>query len=53
MMNRKLIKICGMTCLQDIEYANELLPEFVGFVLFYPKSKRNIGLEDAVILRRQ
>lgn len=41
-----------MTCSQDIEYANELLPEFVGFVLFYPKSKRNIGLEDAVILRR-
>lgn len=53
MMNRKLIKVCGMTCERDIEYANEFMPEFVGFVLFYPKSKRNIELEKAEILRNQ
>lgn len=53
MMNRKLIKVCGMTCERDIEYANEFMPEFVGFVLFYPKSKRNIELEKAEILRKQ
>lgn len=53
MMNRKIIKICGMTCDSDIEYANELLPEFVGFVLFYPKSKRNIELEEAILLLGQ
>lgn len=42
-----------MTCEKDIEYANELMPEFVGFVLFYPKSKRNMELEKAEILREK
>lgn len=53
MLNKKLIKICGITCSKDIAYANELLPEFVGFVLFYPKSKRNIGLKEATRLLEQ
>lgn len=44
---RKLIKICGMTCLEDIQAANACQPDLVGFVLFYPKSKRNISIEKA------
>ncbi len=41
------IKICGITCLQDIEYINEFKPDFAGFVMFYDKSKRNIQLDAA------
>ena len=33
------IKFCGLKTLEDIFFANELLPEYVGFV-FAPKSKR-------------
>lgn len=33
------IKFCGLKTLDDIFFANELLPEYVGFV-FAPKSKR-------------
>ena len=47
----KLVKICGLTCLEDINYINEAKPDFVGFVLFYPKSKRNLELEFAKELK--
>lgn len=33
------IKFCGLKTLDDIYYANEILPEYIGFV-FAPKSKR-------------
>ena len=36
------VKICGITTKQDIEYINEYKPDFAGFVMFFPKSKRNI-----------
>lgn len=49
----KLIKICGMTCEKDIEYANAYEPDFVGFILFFPKSKRNLSLEKAEGLREK
>ena len=39
---RTLIKICGLTTGKDVEYANTFLPDFAGFVLFFPKSKRNL-----------
>ena len=41
------IKICGMTCEADIEAVNTYLPDYIGFVLFFPKSKRNIPIEQA------
>lgn len=44
------IKICGITSREDIELINEFLPEYAGFVMFYPKSKRNISAEKAVSL---
>ena len=45
------IKLCGLTRLCDIETANELLPEYVGFV-FVRKSRRAVTAETAKELRR-
>ena len=45
--NHTKIKICGMTCEADIEAVNTYLPDYIGFVLFFPKSKRNISIEQA------
>ena len=39
------IKICGLKRLQDIEYVNELLPDFIGFV--FAGTKRKITDEKA------
>ena len=44
------IKLCGLSRVEDIEVANKLLPEFVGFV-FYEKSKRYITPEKAAALK--
>ena len=43
----KRVKICGITGEQEIEWLNEYKPDFAGFVLFFPKSRRNIELEKA------
>ena len=43
------IKLCGMVNLCDIDYANELMPDYVGFV-FAPKSKRCVTPERAEIV---
>lgn len=45
------IKLCGLTCLQDVETANELEPDYVGFV-FAPKSRRYVSPETAAELKR-
>lgn len=37
------VKICGITNLQEIELVNKYKPDFAGFVLDFPKSKRNIS----------
>jgi phosphoribosylanthranilate isomerase len=39
------VKICGLTRKEDIEYVNELLPDYVGFV--FAKSKRQVTLDKA------
>ena len=44
------IKLCGLTRLCDIEEANSLLPDYIGFV-FAAKSKRYISPEAAGRLR--
>lgn len=44
------IKLCGLSRLCDIEAANELRPEFIGFV-FAPKSKRYVSPEKASELK--
>ena len=44
------IKICGITSSDDIEIINNVLPEYAGFVMFFPKSKRNITPQRASLL---
>ena len=46
------IKLCGLSRECDIEAANELLPEYIGFV-FAKKSIRYVSPEHAAVLRRQ
>lgn len=41
------IKICGLTSPIEAEYLNRNHVDFAGMVLFFPKSKRNINLEQA------
>ena len=45
------IKLCGLSRLQDIETANTLLPEYVGFV-FAPKSRRYVTRQHAAELKK-
>lgn len=45
------IKLCGMFRDCDIDYANEAKPDYVGFILGFPKSHRNIDSETARRLR--
>ena len=44
------IKLCGLTRQMDIQQANELLPDYVGFV-FYPKSRRFLLPKHAMKLK--
>ena len=44
------IKLCGLNRVADIEVANFLLPDFVGFI-FWAKSKRYISPNDAAKLK--
>lgn len=46
------IKLCGLSRPCDIEAANELQPEYIGFV-FAPKSRRHVSPEQAAILKEQ
>lgn len=41
------IKICGMVCEEDIDLVNEAGPDYVGFILYVSKSKRNLSIEEA------
>lgn len=36
------IKICGLTRPQDIMAMNEYQPDYVGFVINFPKSRRSV-----------
>lgn len=46
------IKLCGLRRSDDIDYANALLPEYVGFV-FSQKSSRYVTPQEACLLRQQ
>lgn len=47
------VKICGITSLEEIEYLNEFKPDYAGFVMFFPKSKRNIEPDTAKLLLKK
>lgn len=44
------IKICGLFRPEDMEYANRVHPDFIGFV-FWEKSRRRVTAEQAAALR--
>ena len=44
------IKLCGLSRTQDIEAANRLKPDYVGFVL-WPRSRRAVTWDQAAALR--
>ena len=44
------IKICGLRREQDIRYANELMPDYIGFV-FLKGKMRYVTFEEAAHLR--
>lgn len=39
-----LVKICGITTLEEIDYINELKPDYTGFV--FAESKRKVNIEN-------
>ena len=47
------IKICGMPRPCDIDFVNEAKPDFCGFILGVPKSRRNISLSTLYALRER
>lgn len=46
------IKLCGLSRICDMEYANALMPEYIGFV-FAKKSRRYVSPEKAELLRKK
>lgn len=46
------IKLCGLSRPKDVEYANLLRPEYIGFV-FAKGSRRRVSTEEAASLRRR
>lgn len=51
MMKKTRIKLCGLTRQCDIETANALMPDYIGFV-FAPKSSRYVTPKEAASLRQ-
>ena len=47
------IKICGLSRECDIDYVNQARPDYAGFILRYPKSRRHVGTERAAALRKR
>lgn len=47
------VKICGMTREEDIALVSRLCCDMAGFVVFYPKSRRNLEIDAAKRLIRQ
>lgn len=39
------IKVCGLKRAEDIEYVNEALPDYCGFIVEFPKSSRCVSRE--------
>jgi len=45
------IKICGIRRLEDIEYVNEALPDYIGFV--FAESRRQVSIDAAAKLKKR
>ena len=44
------LKICGLTCEEDIAAVNEVKPDFAGFIREVPSSRRNLSAEQMKVL---
>lgn len=44
------LKICGLTCEEDIAAVNEVKPDFAGFIIEVPSSGRNLSAEQVKVL---
>ena len=51
--NMTKVKICGLYRDDDIDYVNEVLPDYIRFVIYYPKSHRSIDLFEAKRLKEK
>lgn len=49
---RTRIKICGLTRPEDIQAVNEAKPDFAGFIVEFPKSRRNVTVDQLRQLRK-
>lgn len=47
------LKICGLRRPEDVDYVNEAAPDFCGFIIDIPKSRRSISQETARELKRR
>lgn len=48
-----LVKLCGMFRDEDIAFANEAKPDYIGFIINFPKSHRSITPDRAAELKAQ
>lgn len=46
------VKLCGLRRPQDVEAANEAWPDYVGFVVDFPRSRRNVPASELAALSR-
>lgn len=53
MTGRTRIKICGLTRPEDIQAVNEAKPDFCGFIVEFPKSRRNVTVDQLRKLREK
>ena len=44
------LKICGLTCEEDVAAVNEVRPDFAGFVIEVPRRRRSITIEQMKVL---
>ena len=47
------IKICGLSRMEDIGYVNEARPDYCGFVIGVPASRRNVTVTQLARLRQR
>lgn len=45
------VKICGLTRPEDIQTVNRYRPDYIGFVINFPQSRRNLSPEQAYQLK--
>ena len=51
--SRTRIKICGLTRPEDIQAVNQAKPDFCGFIVEFPKSRRNVTVDQLKTLRKE